>query len=345
MNVGLCFTGAPHQVTDKIRYVEHAEKKGFHSVWIAEDYFLRDAVSTLGSLAATTEKIKLATSVVNPYTRPPALIAMTIATLDELSNGRIILGLGAADKNHVEQIGMKYGSPLTKIRESIEVIRKLLTGEVTSFQGSTVKINNIQLGSIPIFETFGFERFKPIRANVPIYIAAIGPKMLQLGGELVDGIILPVCCSRNFVKYAIENVKAGAEKAGRDPKEVDISALITFSAAKESKKAKDVVRGLVAALVSLGTSSLSKMANEKFIEPYDEEDVRPIREILQKKGLIEAAKCISDDMVDNFAVAGTPDECVERLSQYEAAGLRLANIFPMGRDVKFAIDAAARYLR
>ena len=344
MNIGLCFTGAPHPVSDKINYAKNAEKEGLHSIWIAEDHFLRDAVSTLGSIAAATEKIKLATSIVNPYTRHPALLAMTIATLDELSNGRIILGLGASDKNHLEQMGISYDSPLTKIKESVEVIRKLLTGETTSFQGATLRINNIQLGSIPGYETFGLERFKPMGVSVPIYIAAIGPKMLQLGGELADGIILPVGCSRHFVKYATQNVKVGAERAKRDPKEVDISALIAFSVSKDSKRARDEVRGLIATLASFGTSSLSKMANRRFIEPFAEEDVRPLREILHKKGLTEAAKRVSDDMVDNFAVAGTPDECLERLSEYEAAGLGLANIFPVCRDVEFAIDVASKHL-
>ncbi|MBS7635183.1 LLM class flavin-dependent oxidoreductase [Candidatus Bathyarchaeota archaeon] len=344
MEIGLSFTGAPHTVAEKIIYAKYAEEKGFHSIWIAEDYFLRDAISTIGSLAVTTSRLKLATSVVNPYTRHPALIAMTIATLDELSNGRIILGLGAADKHHIEQMGLKYESPITKIRESIEVIRKLLSGEITSYQGSAVKVNNIQLGSIPIFESFGFDRFRPVRTKVPIYIAAIGPKMLELGGELADGVILPVCCSPHFVKYAIENVKRGAEKAGRSLDDVDISALIAFAAASDSKQAKDEVKGLVAALVSFGTSSLSNEANKRFIEPFCEEDVKPIREILNKKGLLEAAKCISDEMVDNFAVAGSPDECLNRLCAYEAAGLKLACIFPMGKDVNFAIDVAASYL-
>jgi 5,10-methylenetetrahydromethanopterin reductase len=344
MEIGLSFTGAPHSVAEKIKYAKHAEEKGFHSIWIAEDYFLRDAISTIGSLAVTTSKLKLATGVINPYTRHPALIAMTIATLDELSNGRIILGLGAADKHHVEQMGLKYESPITKIRETIEVIRKLLLGEVTSYQGSVIKINNIQLGSIPIFESFGFERFRTTRTKVPIYIAAIGPKMLELGGELADGVILPVCCSPHFVKYAIENVKRGIEKAGRSPNEVDVSALIAFAAAPDSKQAKNEVKGLIAALVSFGTSSLSKMANKKFIEPFTEEDVKPIKEMLHKKGLIEAAKYVSDDMIDNFAVAGSPDECLDRLSAYEAAGLKLANIFPMSKDVNFTIDVAANYL-
>lgn len=122
---------------------------------------------------------------------------------------------------------------------------------------------------------------------------------------MADGIILPVGCSRHFVKYAIQNVKVGAERAGRDPKEVDISALIAFSAAKDSKRARDEVRGLIATLGSFGTSSLSKMANRRFIEPFAEEDVRPIRETLHKRGL----------MVDTFAVAGTPDECLGRLSE------------------------------
>lgn len=343
MRIGLGFSGAPQSVAEKMKYAKLAEEKGFDSVWIAEDYFLRDAVTTLGALAATTEKMKLGTAVLNPYTRSPALLAMTIATLDELSGGRAMLGIGTSDKRHMEQIGIEFRKPVRAVRESVEIVRRLLKGE-TTYKGSVFNVEGVMLGTLPGFETYGGEPFKPVRSTVPIYIAAIGPMMLQLGGEITDGVLLPICTSTHFVRYAAGNIKLGASKSGRDPGEVVLAGFITSAVSEDSSTAVDAVRGLVGLLSSFGTSSLSREANEKYVKPFGEDELQPIRDAMREKGLLEAAKKVPDEMVRNFAAVGTKKEVVEKLSEYEEAGLDLALMFPAGPDVRLTIEAGAEFL-
>lgn len=343
MRVGLGFSGAPQAVKDKIGYAKIAEEKGFDSVWVAEDYFLRDAATTLGALAANTRRMKLGTAVLNPYTRNPVLLAMTIATLDELSGGRAILGIGTSDKRHMMQMGIEFRRPVAAVRESVEIVRRLLKGE-TTYKGSVFNVEGVTLGTLPGFETWGGEAFKPVRSTVPIYIAAIGPKMLQLGGEIADGVILPAGTSTHFVRYAAKNIRAGAARSRRDPREVVLAGFITSAASEESGPALDAARGLVALLSSFGTSSLSREGNEEYLKPFSKNELQPIRDAMMKKGLLEAAKEAPDEMVRNFAAVGTKKEVCEKLLDYEEAGLNLAIMFPVGPDVSSMIEAGAQFL-
>lgn len=333
---GIGFTGAPLSVEEMIKYVKLAEGAGFESVWMAEDYFLRDAVSPLACFALATKKIKVAIGVINPYSRNSAVIAETIATIDELSGGRAILALGTGVPPLIEQMGIKFERPLATMRESINVIRKLLAGEEVTFQGRAINLKDVTLGVNPYF--FLLEHFKPIRSRIPIYFAAIGPKMLRLAGEIGDGVLLTAGCSPQYVKYAVENVKIGAQRANRDPAKVDVAAYVLLSVSKTGRVNNKAMKGFLAYALSYSDPKHLRMSG------FDETDVKPIKETLETKGMAEASKLVTDAMVNTYTATGTRERCREKLEEYKDAGVTLPVIFTMGINVKLAIKTIREYM-
>jgi len=334
--VGIGFTGAPSPVEEMVEYVRLAEKSGFESAWMAEDYFLRDAVSPLACFALATKKIKVAVGVINPYSRNSAVIAETIATIDELSGGRAILTLGTGVPPLIEQMGIKYERPLAIMRESVHAVRELLAGEEVTFQGRAINLKNVTLGVNPYF--FLLEHFKPIRSRIPIYVAAIGPKMLQLAGEIGDGVLLTAGCSPQYVKYAVENIKIGAKKADRDPNEIDVATYVLYSVSKTGRVNNKAMKGFLAYALSYSDPKYLKMSG------FDETDVKLIRETLETKGMAEASKLLTDAMVNTYTATGTRERCREKLEEYKVAGITLPIIFTMGINTKLAIKTIEEYI-
>ena len=333
---GIGFSGAPLSVEEMVRYIKVAEKSGFESAWMAEDYFLRDAVSPLACFALVTKKIKVAVGVINPYSRNSAVIAETIATIDELSGGRAILALGTGVPPLIEQMGIKFERPLATMRESVHVIRELLAGKNVTFQGRAINLKNVTLGVNPYF--FLLEHFKPIRSYIPIYVAAIGPKMLQLAGEIGDGVLLTAGCSPQYVKYAVEKVKIGAKKAGRDPARIDIATYVLCSMSKTGRVNNKAMKGFLAFSLSYSDPKVLKMSG------FDESDVKPIKETLETKGMAEAAKLVTDAMVRTYTATGTPERCREKLEEYKDAGIALPIIFTNGINTRLAIKTIKEYI-
>ena len=333
---GIGFTGAPLSIKEMITYVKLAEWAGFESAWMAEDYFLRDAVSPLACFALSTKKIKVAVGVINPYSRNPAVVAETIATIDELSGGRSILALGTGVPPLIEQMGIKFERPLATMRESVHVIRELLAGKEVTFQGRAVNLRNVTLGVNPYFLLL--EHFKPIRSHIPIYVAAIGPKMLQLAGEIGDGVLLTAGCSPQYVKYAVENIRIGAKKADRDPNKIDVATYVLYSTSKTGRVNNKAMKGFLAYALSYSDPKYLKMSG------FDEPDVKPIKENLETKGMAEASKLVTDAMVSTYTAAGTPERCREKLEEYKDAGITLPIIFTMGINTKLAIKTIEEYI-
>jgi 5,10-methylenetetrahydromethanopterin reductase len=333
--IGISFTGVPLPVRNVVELVKYVEEKGFYSAWILEDYFLRDGISYLANLAYNTRKIKLATGLINPYTRNPALIALTIATLDELSNGRMILGLGAGVQPLVEQMGIPFRKPLKTVEEAVEIVRLLLKngfkGEKTTYQGEIFKINDVDFGTCPYFAEFG--RFKPIRDNIPIYVGAIGPKMIQLAGKIADGVLLSLGSAPQYVKhFVIKNLKIGAEKAGRSLDEIDIATYILCSVSKDRNDEHKAAKGFVTYAIAYTPVEILEVCG------YSEDDVKPIREALETKGLKEAMKHVTEDMFKTFAIIGSPEECREKIIEYIEMGTKHPIILPIG-NIKLAIES------
>ncbi len=212
-----------------IECVRAADASGYDSFWLPEAWE-RDAFTVLTELAAHTSRIHLATGIVNVFSRSPALIAMSAATLDEISGGRFRLGLGTSGARVIEDFhGIKFSHPLTRLRETIQIVRLLLAGERVDFEGRCFHLSRFKLG------------FKPVRARVPIYVAALTPKSLYQLGELADGW-LPTHWPRERLRDGIAHIRAGAESRNRDAAEIEVAPFVNVVISDDQAKARDRAR-------------------------------------------------------------------------------------------------------
>jgi len=305
-------------ISTLVEYAIIAEQNGLDSIWVTDHYCNRTVYIALTMMAIKTSKITLGVGVTNPYVIHPAWTAAAVATLDEVSGGRAILGIGSGDKATLEAIGIERKKPLTAVREAVTVIRRLLAGEVVNFEGEFFKLKGARLN------------FKPSRA-IPIYIGAQAPKMLQLAGQLGDGVLINASHPKDFEK-AIPLIKKGAEAAGKDFSKIDIVAYTCFSVAPDSKKAKDAARLVVAFIVAGAPDTLLK---ERGI---DLGKVSTIREALAKGDFKKAAENVDDLMLDYFSISGSPDECIEKLRELIKAGItHIVMGSPLGPKKKEAL--------
>jgi 5,10-methylenetetrahydromethanopterin reductase len=334
--IGIAFTGVPHPVRKLAEFAELAEKNEMESFWIAEDYFLRDAISTLACLAFVTSRIKVAVGAINPFTRHPVLIAETIATIDELSHGRTVLAIGAGVKPLVEQMCIEYRKPLTAVRESVEVIRRLLKGETLTYRGSSICLKDVKLGVNPYLGMLG--SFTPTGDRVPIYVAAEGPKMLELAGEIADGVLLPVGYSVNDVRMAIEHVKIGAERSGRKREDIDVACYILTSISEDPSFEHGAARTFVANLLGAVDEDY-QLRNA--IDPNDAKTIRTKVEHGVDGDFLR--KDVSERALVTFTASGTRDRCLGLLEKYQSAGVRLPIVFPVNADFRATIDLARTY--
>jgi 5,10-methylenetetrahydromethanopterin reductase len=319
--LGLGFTGAPFTGRQLVEYAKLAEAAGFDSLWLAEDYYLREVVSLLGAVALATEHIRLGPGVINPYTRSPVLLAETLATLDELAGGRSFLALGTGVQPLIEAMGIRFSLPLTTIRESVQVIRQLLQGGTVSFEGRRVQVKGVELGRNPYFALMG--SFTPLRRNIPIYVAAIGPRMLQLAGELGDGVLLTAGCSPAHVREALNQVRQGAERSGRSLGGFEVAVYVMVAPSAESR----ALRGFLAFALTYATDGYLETAG---VAP---ETVEPIRRAFNSKGMAAAAEQVSREHLDAFSATGTISDIVSRLEEYRRAGATLPVVLPIDADV------------
>src|SRR5438105_4886089 len=200
-----------HELRDAIDYVQYAEERGFEAVWQAESRLVRDAIVPMAAFAATTERIKVGSGVINNWTRNAALIAQTFSTLDDLAPGRILCGLGVWWEPLASKVGVNRRKPLEAMRETIEVVRRLLRMEKVTFKGEFVQVEDIEIDIVHA------ER-QP--KQVPLYIGATGPKMMELSGEIADGVLLNYLVSPAYNREAMNQLRTGAARAGRRLEEI-----------------------------------------------------------------------------------------------------------------------------
>lgn len=204
--VGICFLDRP-DVDRQVKGAKLAESLGYESVWVCETRLARDAFTVLGAIASQTRSIKLGTGVVNSWTRGPALMAVTLATLEEFAPGRSILGIGAYWDPLAYNQGIERKKPVKQLREYVEVFRRLMNLERFTYDGELVQVRDIALD-------LGTGRdHTPMR--VPVYIGATGPVMLEASGEYADGVLLNAMMSTDYTREAVAHIKKGAERAGR----------------------------------------------------------------------------------------------------------------------------------
>lgn len=303
--------------------IVQAESVGFDYVWVTDHYVNRCVYIALTVAALNTKSVKLGTGVTNPFHVHPAWTASAIATLNEISNGRAVLGLGPGDRSTLNQIGISLEKPLTAVRETVEIIRKLWTGETVNFTGDVFHLSNAKLN------------FKP-SMSIPIYIGAQGPKMLELAGAIGDGVLINASHPKDF-EYAITYIREGAMKAGRKIEDVDVVAYAALSVDENAAKAREVARTVVAFIVAGAPDSVLERHDIK------KEEVEAIRSSLAKGDISGAGRAVSDASLDAFSVSGTPEECASRIEQLLKIGVtQFVAGSPLGPKKKTAIDAIGK---
>lgn len=318
-----------HPIRDGMEIAQYAESRGFSAVWQAESRLVREATVPMAAFLAATERITVGSGVVNNWTRNPALLASTFSTLDDLAPGRVILGVGAWWDPLARKVGIERRKPLKAMRETVEAVRRLLNDETVTYDGEFVQLDGVELDYV----------HQPRRPkDVPIYIGATGPKMLELTGEIADGVVLNYLVSPTYNDSAMERLQAGAERAGRSVDDVDRPQLIVCSLADDRQEALDAARLLV-------TQYLGQQPHIMKASGVPQSLLDEIGKVLTWPAthdqVVEASKLVPDDIVQMISASGTPEECRAKVDEYVERGCTTPILYPLGPDVHAMIDVFA----
>ena len=318
-----------HPIPEAIEYVRYAEERGFEAVWQADSRLVRDAIVPMAAFAANTETITIGSGVVDCWTRNPARLASTFSTLDDLAPGRIILGIGAWWEPLASKVGVDRRRPLLAIRETVEACRALLADETVTYHGEFVHLDGVELDYV-------YQERRP--KDVPIYIGATGDRMLELTGEIADGVVLNYLVSPEYNRRAMDRLADGAARAGRSLDDLDRPQLVVCSVAETRAEALDGARLMV-------TQYLGQQPHIMKASGVPESVLEEIGRVLTWPAThdqVEAAsKLVPDDIVQMICAAGTADEVREKVAQYMADGCTCPILYPLGPDVRLMIDTFA----
>jgi len=313
-------------IPQMIERAKLAEANGYQALWVADERFYREVYSLLAVLAQHTRTVKLGTCVTDPFARHPALTAMAIATLDEISNQRAMLGIGAGISGFAE-LGIVRKKPAVAIREAIQVIRQLLKGEAVDFHGDVVNFTNGKLS------------FTPVRADIPVYVASNGPLGQRMTGGVADGAIMEGCGSVEEVRAFRAVLAEGARKKGRDPGAVKVVARLNACIGSDGKSARDALRPGVARLLAAGR--LKFMTAEACGLTLPAEATAPLANVPYAAGAAPYAPLlplVTDRHVDAFTLAGTADEVADHMFALKGAGVDSFLIMPFAAAGRTAED-------
>jgi 5,10-methylenetetrahydromethanopterin reductase len=313
-----------------MRYAQLAESCGFEAVWQAESRLVREATVPMAAYAAVTERIGIGSGVVNTWTRNVGLLAATFSTLDDLAPGRIKLGLGAWWDPLASKVGIERRHPVQAMRETVEVTRRLLAMERVTFHGEHVHVDDIEIDIV-----HGDRSPK----HVPIYIAATtGMQMMELAGEIGDGVLLNYLVGPEYNRLALEHLAIGAERAGRLLDDVDRPQLVVCSLDDDRSLALDRARELVTQYLG----QQPHIGKASGVDPSLLEEIGAILGWPATHEQIERAMAlVPDDVVQLVTASGTVDECRAKVAEYVAAGCTCPVLYPLGDDVEAMLEAFA----
>jgi 5,10-methylenetetrahydromethanopterin reductase len=319
-----------HPIRDGMRYAQLAETYGFEAVWQAESRLVREATVPMAAFAAVTERIKIGSGVVNTWTRNVGLLAATFSTLDDLAPGRIMLGLGAWWDPLASKVGIHRRRHVQAMRETVEVTRRLLAMERVTFHGEFVNVEDVEIDIV-----HGDRSPK----HVPIYIAATtGMRMMELAGEIGDGVLLNYLVGPGYDAEALQHLAAGTERAGRTLEDIDRPQLVVCSLDENRTLALDRARELVA-------QYLGQQPHIGKASGVDQSLLDEIGSILTWPATAEqieqATALVPDDVVQLITASGTAEDCRAKVQEYIAAGCTCPVLYPLGDDVEAMIEAFA----
>jgi 5,10-methylenetetrahydromethanopterin reductase len=319
-----------HDLRDGLEYVRYAEERGFEAVWQAESRLVRDAIVPMAGYAAVTERLKVGSGVINNWTRNIGLLAATFLTLDDLAPNRIICGIGAWWDPLARNVGIERRKPLTAMRETVEVLRRLLNMERVTYHGEFHHVDGIELDVV-------HGRREP--RNVPIMIGATGDKMMEMTGEIADGVVLNYCVPPEYNDRALELLDAGARKSGRTLDDIDRPQLVVCSVDHDHDVAIDSTRELL-------TQYLAQQPHIAKASGVSQEVVTEIQSILGWPATLEqirrAKHLVPEDLIHHITASGTPDEARSKVDEYRKRGCTSPILYPVGGDVKLLIDTFAQ---
>jgi 5,10-methylenetetrahydromethanopterin reductase len=293
-----------------------AESAGVDAVWVAEGPVARDALVTLSAIAVATSKVQLGTGVVNPHTRHPAQLAASFATLDELSGGRVVCGVGIGARDFLIPIGTDVSRPLATAREMVTLMRGLLAREVVTLEGKKFRLDGVRLG------------FRPVREGIPIVLAATGPRMCALSGELADGIYL-MYGTEAYVRGSVELALA----ARRDSAPFMVASPILMAVDEDAAAARARLKPGIGLMLTEPNGEGMLEANG-----LDPDLAQRIRDGLMQGGVRALATAVDDQIVDRLTIAGTPAECLDRLQQAAHWGINQPQVLLTGEDPSPALQ-------
>jgi 5,10-methylenetetrahydromethanopterin reductase len=285
-----------------LAFAKMADKKqNVDSLWVPESWG-RESFATLGAMSQMTERTRLGTSIISIYARTPATVAMAATTLDMLSSNRTVIGLGASTAPIVENWhGMKFEHPVDRMREYMQCLKLMATGEKTSYDGKFFKVSNFKI------------LHKPSRKQIPIFVAAINKRMLSLASELADGVLLYLRPQEEIKKVVAE---LRHNTRGRNF-EIACSFICSVSN-KDPEKARERVAKTLAFYVAFG-----KYYNKFLSENGFKSEVEQITLEYNKNGGDAAAKAVSERMLESLAICGSREDCIKAFSRFMATGITL----------------------
>jgi 5,10-methylenetetrahydromethanopterin reductase len=319
-----------HDLRDGLDYARYAEEKGFEAVWQAESRLVRDAIVPMAAYAAVTTKLKVGSGVINNWTRNIGLLAATYLTLDDLAPGRIICGIGAWWDPLAKNVGIDRKKPLTAMKETVQIMRRLLNMERVTFDGEFIHVNGIELDVV-------HGRREP--RDVPIMIGATGDLMMEMTGEIADGAVLNYCVAPEYNDKALELLEKGAKKAGRSVADLDRPQLIVCSVDEDHDKAIEATKMLLC----------QYMAQQPHIAKasgVSDEVVHDIQATLgwpaTKEQINKAKHFVPDFLVEKITASGTPSEARAKVEEYNKRGCTCPILYSAGGNVKLLIDTFAQ---
>ncbi len=324
-----------HPIAYELEMAKYAEQRGFSEIWQADTRLARDCVVLMSAFLTQTRRLRLGSGILPIWSRNPAVIAATWSTLWELAGlvdgkSRVMLGLGAWWEPIAGRVGIHRSKPLKAMREHVEAIRQLFTMQEVTYQGEFVKLDRIRLD-------VAFGDTGP--RNIPIYIGATGDQMLELAGEICDGVVLNYVVSVDYIRKAVALVEKGAKKAGRTLADVDRPELLVCCLSDRDPAAamfegKKLVSYYLATEPHIMKAS---GASQELLEKVQGMMSWPATEA----DYIRAAKVIPDEVVRTVMAVGTTKECQAKVKEYIDAGVTCPILYPMMDDIKPVVDAFA----
>jgi alkanesulfonate monooxygenase SsuD/methylene tetrahydromethanopterin reductase-like flavin-dependent oxidoreductase (luciferase family) len=320
--VGILIHGAtaPNLVSALSKKIENS---GFGSLWLSEDYFFLGGISSAAIALEATESIEIGIGILSSVVRHPAVTAMEIATLVNAYPDRLLTGIGHGLPAWTQQMGVYPKSPLKALRETIESVRALMNGSILNKTDGLFEFSNISLTH-------------PVVGSVNLLTGVIGPKSLELSGEIADGTIMSVIAGPKYLEYAKKHVAIGAAKSGRDPNAHKFPTYVIYNVNEDRAQARAAARlGVGFYLWAVGPTSMTEVygLNEQLTALIEEGGVKAVTEKMPEEWL------------DIFSISGTPEDCAAQIPKFIDAGATSVVLAPYPSiEIERMIDITAKSL-